>query len=243
MVARQALIRWVRQFLILCRHRLIGMDGWFGAGGAWLLPHSARTEAHRIDAGRPRAGKRQASNAALNKIAATKAEPSGRCCSFHTASFGGGASIVGAPPPPNVSRVGMMPGDGAILENNPLMKPRAIGSTGIILLALLNAKQIRAQPLAAPAFEVASVKPSNTLQGVKGGLHNMELIKSGPDWIAKAEDPRSATEAQLRHMLQTLLIDRFQLRFHRETVEKSGFALVVARKGPSFTSQPPRESE
>ena len=69
----------------------------------------------------------------------------------------------------------------------------------------------------------------------------MYLIQSEPDWIARgserfnieanAADPRGTTEAQLRDMLQSLLIDRFQLKFHRETVEKSGFALVVGKKG------------
>jgi uncharacterized protein (TIGR03435 family) len=32
-------------------------------------------------------------------------------------------------------------------------------------------------------------------------------------------------------MLRNLLIDRFQLKFHREMIEKPGFALVVAKKG------------
>ena len=35
-------------------------------------------------------------------------------------------------------------------------------------------------------------------------------------------------------MLQALLIDRFQLKFHLETIEKSGFALVVGKKGPKL---------
>jgi len=73
------------------------------------------------------------------------------------------------------------------------------------------------------------------------GLNNMQLLKSGPDWIArgddrfdieaKAENPESVTEAELLEMLQNLLIERFHMTFHRETVENSGFALVVQKKG------------
>jgi uncharacterized protein (TIGR03435 family) len=72
-------------------------------------------------------------------------------------------------------------------------------------------------------------------------LRSAALIKSGPDWIArgderfnivaKAEDPAKATEQQLLTMLQTLLVDRFQLKFHRETTEMAGFALMAAKTG------------
>lgn len=33
-------------------------------------------------------------------------------------------------------------------------------------------------------------------------------------------------------MLQNLLIDRFRLKFHRQIVERPGFALVVGKNGP-----------
>jgi uncharacterized protein (TIGR03435 family) len=77
-------------------------------------------------------------------------------------------------------------------------------------------------------------------------LGSMELLKSekGPDWVAlgaerfnieaKAEDPTKATEAQLLQMLQTLLIERFNLKFHREEKDMQGFALVVAKSGPKL---------
>jgi uncharacterized protein (TIGR03435 family) len=79
-------------------------------------------------------------------------------------------------------------------------------------------------------------------------LRSMALLKSGPDWIArgderfnvvaKAEEPGKATEEQLLSMLQTLLIERFQLKFHRETTEMPGFALMRAKTGTKL-----RESE
>jgi len=43
---------------------------------------------------------------------------------------------------------------------------------------------------------------------------------------------RKTTEKQLIEMLQTLLVDRFKLRFHREAEGVSGLALEVAKNGP-----------
>jgi len=80
------------------------------------------------------------------------------------------------------------------------------------------------------------------LVNIAWGLGNMQMIESGPDWIqrgierfdivAKAEDPSKATEQQLLTMLQNLLVDRFQMKFHRRPAETSGFALTVAKNGP-----------
>jgi uncharacterized protein (TIGR03435 family) len=71
----------------------------------------------------------------------------------------------------------------------------------------------------------------------------MRLIEGEPDWgdgsdrfriDAKTEEPEKTTEAQLLAMLQTLLMERFQLKFHRQTVEQAGFALVVGKNGPQM---------
>jgi uncharacterized protein (TIGR03435 family) len=77
------------------------------------------------------------------------------------------------------------------------------------------------------------------------GLDTMLMIQSGPDWIqrgderynvdAKAEDPSKTTEQQLLTMLQNMLVERFQMKFHREPVEARGFALVIAKNGPRLT--------
>ena len=74
-------------------------------------------------------------------------------------------------------------------------------------------------------------------------LGSMQLIKGGPDWAttgedrynieAKAEDPK-ATEEQLLQMLQALLVERFQLTFHREIKDTQGYALIVAKNGPKL---------
>jgi uncharacterized protein (TIGR03435 family) len=73
---------------------------------------------------------------------------------------------------------------------------------------------------------------------------SMTMIQNAPDWViagaerfnieAKAEDPAKATEAQLREMLQTLLAERFQLKFHRENRDMPGFAMVVGKNGPKL---------
>jgi uncharacterized protein (TIGR03435 family) len=75
-------------------------------------------------------------------------------------------------------------------------------------------------------------------------LNSMSLVKGGPDWVktgdfrfnveAKAEDPTKATEAELYQMLQTLLTERFSLKFHREIKELPGFALLVGKNGPKL---------
>jgi uncharacterized protein (TIGR03435 family) len=72
----------------------------------------------------------------------------------------------------------------------------------------------------------------------------MASIKNAPDWVmagsdrftieAKAEDPSKATEKEILGMLQLLLADRFQLKFHRETKDMPGFALTVAKNGPTL---------
>jgi uncharacterized protein (TIGR03435 family) len=66
-----------------------------------------------------------------------------------------------------------------------------------------------------------------------------QLITGGPNWVgtdtfdieAKAEDAEHTSQDQLRVMLQNLLIERFNLKFHREKKEMPGFDLVVAKSG------------
>ena len=81
------------------------------------------------------------------------------------------------------------------------------------------------------------------LIGIAYGV-NMQSLDTGPDWIqrgdlrfdvqAKAENPASVTRQQLLTMLQNLLVERFQMKFHYVTKEESGFSLVVAKNGPKL---------
>ncbi len=81
------------------------------------------------------------------------------------------------------------------------------------------------------------------LIGIAWQLKSMAMLQNSPDWViggderfdiqAKAENVR-ATEAQLLEMLQRLLEDRFQLKWHREDREERGLALMVAKGGPKM---------
>lgn len=81
---------------------------------------------------------------------------------------------------------------------------------------------------------------------VAWSIGSMRWIKSGPDWVArgderfnveaKAEDPTKTTQHQLLAMLQALLVERFDMKFHRDTVETDGFVLTVGKSGPKLQS-------
>jgi len=119
---------------------------------------------------------------------------------------------------------------------------------------------LMAQPATAPlAFEAATVKPSQesphhsgmhtrtgllmiqgeTLQTLIRTAYHLtpNQVEGGPKWAesdrydinAKSEGP--AEDDELLRMLQTLLADRFKLKFHIEKKEFSGYALVVAKGG------------
>jgi uncharacterized protein (TIGR03435 family) len=122
--------------------------------------------------------------------------------------------------------------------------------------------QSQPAPPASAAFEVASIKPgkpgasgSSNLFGMSGRFtaENSTLksliqfayqvrafqVLGGPSWldrdtydiVAKPE-ARVAGGKQNLQMVQTLLADRFQLKFHRETRELPVYLLVVAKSGP-----------
>ena len=72
-------------------------------------------------------------------------------------------------------------------------------------------------------------------------LRNGAFQDSDPYYFitAKAEGDGAPTRAEFREMLQTLLADRFKLKFHRETRETPVYALVVANGGPKFRESAP----
>ena len=114
-----------------------------------------------------------------------------------------------------------------------------------------------------PGFEVATIKPSKPGQPGKlftfRGTHLMTLnttvvdlitfaydvqqkqITGGPDWLSSdkfdidgvPDVPGTPHPAQLRTLLQKLLADRFQLKFHRDTKEMSAYVLTVGKNGPN----------
>lgn len=115
-----------------------------------------------------------------------------------------------------------------------------------------------------PGFEVATIKPSKPgqpgkaflVRGVDFSTINTTLsdmiafaydvqqkqIVGGPNWIStdkfdiagKPDTPGSPNTQQVRTMLEKLLADRFQLKFHRDTKEMSAYVLTVGKNGPKL---------
>ena len=136
-----------------------------------------------------------------------------------------------------------------------------------VLIGVLNAPAIRAQsaPVATPKFEVVSIKPTGSRGGgsmrpspgrltasaplrvlMEAAYHVQPFqIVGGPEWIRSDQyeiDARATGNpgnAQIFLMLRSLLADRFQLRFHRESREMSVYALLPARGGLKLP--PPRD--
>src|SRR5262245_15681207 len=75
-------------------------------------------------------------------------------------------------------------------------------------------------------------------------------LSGGPGWIssdrfdieAKAENPADMTPERMPLLLQSLLVERFQLKTHSETKELPTYELVVAKDGSKLKSvaEPPR---
>ena len=85
------------------------------------------------------------------------------------------------------------------------------------------------------------VRAQMTLKDYVAYAYNLRSfqVTGGPKWIdadhyaieAKLDQPTPATTAQIRDAMQTLLAERFGLKFHRETKEAQGYALVAAKDG------------
>jgi len=123
-------------------------------------------------------------------------------------------------------------------------------------------------PDAKPVFEVATIKPSApdeqgkyfTVRGgqfVTANTTLLDLIKFAygvqdkqvenlPDWASsqkydlngKPDIPGMPNPTQLRHMVQQVLADRFQLKFHEEKKEMSAYVLAVAEGGQKMEKAP-----
>lgn len=112
----------------------------------------------------------------------------------------------------------------------------------------------------APAFDVASVKPTTAEPGSSSGIssdtgriagRNVTLkhcvrsaygipeaqILGGPKWVDEdrydidAKAPGPAGDHEMMVMLRQLLAERFKLVFHRETRPIPGYAVVAGKKG------------
>jgi uncharacterized protein (TIGR03435 family) len=120
-----------------------------------------------------------------------------------------------------------------------------------------------------PTFEVASIrlhvgafmgvgiKPSGpnvameamSLQNLVGYAYDLKpyQILGGPAWVtvdrfdisARAEGDAALALQQIKQMTQTLLTDRFGLKYHRDTKEMAVYSLVVGKNGPKFKESKP----
>ncbi len=88
--------------------------------------------------------------------------------------------------------------------------------------------------------------------GIAWGV-TMQVLKTGPDWIqrgderfnveAKVENPTKTTEKQLLTMLQNLIVERFQMKYHVDATETTGFVLKVAKSGPKLRESTSDDSD
>ncbi|HLY43137.1 MAG TPA: TIGR03435 family protein [Terracidiphilus sp.] len=116
-----------------------------------------------------------------------------------------------------------------------------------------------------PTFEVATIKPTkpdeqrkffivrgaefltvntslNDLIGFAYDVHSKQVI-GGPAWMsekkfdieAKPDIAGAPNREQVLAMVQKLLADRFQLKFHKEKQELSAYVLTVGKAGPKMT--------
>lgn len=118
---------------------------------------------------------------------------------------------------------------------------------------------------AKPGFDVVTVKPSKPGSQGKGigfdghhfrllnanlndmialgyGLHTKQIV-GGPDWAGTdlydvegvPDVPGMPNQKQIQYLLQNLLADRFQLKFHNEQRVLPVYAITVAPGGPKLT--------
>jgi uncharacterized protein (TIGR03435 family) len=113
-----------------------------------------------------------------------------------------------------------------------------------------------------PAFEAASIKAADTTRtgsGINVEAARIRVINAtlkfcvqvafnvkdfqvsgGAGWTDSERFDIDAVAAkpfeqgEMRAMLQTLLAERFAVKIHRDTQEKQGYALVVAKNGPKM---------
>ncbi len=117
---------------------------------------------------------------------------------------------------------------------------------------------------AKPAFTVATIKPSNPdMQGQGYGFRGRDVtttntsvswlitlaysmhahqVIGGPAWLGsekydilgRPDTPGQPSRDQLKLMIQKLLADRFQLKFHLEKRELRAYTITVLKTGPKF---------
>lgn len=141
-----------------------------------------------------------------------------------------------------------------------------------VILTFVLAAMALAQSGSGPQFEVASIRPSAaeeqgqvnvglhidgaqvrvgrfSLKDYLGMAYRMRIGQiAGPDWIGserfdiQATIPQGGKTSQIPEMFQALLLDRFQLKIHREKRDFPVYALVLG-KGPLKLKEVPPDND
>lgn len=143
--------------------------------------------------------------------------------------------------------------------------PHTVSGSGIVAAAMIlafTALTLFGQTASRPTFEVASIKPASDqdlmmVRPLPGRLtanaslrmlmQNAYAVQSfqivgGPGWLnsdrfaIEAKADGAASRDRIFLMLQSLLEQRYQLKFHREIRELPVYELVVAKGGLRLTS-------
>jgi len=99
----------------------------------------------------------------------------------------------------------------------------------------LNAEAMSLNNLITYAYDLKSYQ----VLGAPSWADSKNLDCDRYDVSAKAEGDGPINQKQAKAMLQTLLAERFRLRFHREMRDMPVYALVVAKGGPKLKEAPP----
>jgi uncharacterized protein (TIGR03435 family) len=126
--------------------------------------------------------------------------------------------------------------------------------THAALFAILSTSATYSQNPQQPHFEVASIRPGGDIFSTKpqvspgrfvwttqlnyliGYAYGLDFSRvSGPGlgaiYTINAISDRNPADGELRLMLQSLLADRFNMRFHRQVKEVDGFAVTIGKGG------------
>ena len=90
-----------------------------------------------------------------------------------------------------------------------------------------TARNVPVMFLLTEAFGVKAYQISGATKG---------LDEDRYDIVAKAAVPGQLSQEQLKPLLQAMLVDRFRLKFHKETKEFPVYSLVTGKSGPKFSA-------
>jgi uncharacterized protein (TIGR03435 family) len=130
------------------------------------------------------------------------------------------------------------------------------------LIVLFSARDAYSQNPAQPHFEVASIRPGGDLFSTRpqrspgrltwttqlvyliGYAYGLDISRvngqgTGAVYSINAVFDAAATDGELRLMLQSLLADRFGMRFHRVVKEADGYAISIDKGGVKMKESDP----